>query len=171
MEGGAYATHPPYGSRLRWLKNGCFPVTPTHYFEARDKAGDWLCRVKVLGGGTLKDKNKVIQLLVHVSAEASEDMRAVSSISDNEFGVGPGGGGEIIVFTNGKSYNIEPSVHEKIAPGTMKILTYGISGMKKKKFGVSSPENPVNCDLSKLEGLELSVPGKVEWVMVPVVQE
>lgn len=172
MEGGTYATHPPYGSRLRWLKNGYFPVEATHYFEARDKAGDWFCRVKVLGGGTLKNKSKVIQLLVQVSAEVNEEMKAVSSFADNEFGVGSDSGrGEKIVFTNGKNYDLVPSNREEIAPGTMKILTYGISGLKKKKYGISTPENPINCDPSKLEGLKLSIPGKVKWFMVPVVQE
>ncbi len=172
MEGDSYASHPPYGSRLEWLKNGYFPVKATHYFEAREENGDWVCRVKVLGGGSEDKKTQVIHLLVQMSAGARDEMKAVSGFVDDEFGVGTWGGNQSkIFFPDGKSYDLDPRVGKKIHPGFMKIVTYEISGIKKKNYGISRAGNPKAYDPTDLSGIELAVPGEFEWFVVPVTQE
>lgn len=169
MEGNSYASHPPYGSRLEWLKDGYFPVAATQYFEARDKGGDWVCRVKVLGGGNRDKKTRVIFLLVQMSAGASEEMEVKSNFVDDEFGVAGGGGHqENITFSNDKSFNLEPSSQVRVYPGQMKILTFKIEGIKKMHYGISTPGVPKYHDPTDLNGIELSVPGKVEWHPLPV---
>ncbi len=172
MEGNSYASHPPYGSRLEWLKNGFFPVAATQYFEARDGGGDWVCRVKVLGGGNEDQKTQVILLLVQMSAGASEEMKAESAFVDDEFGVASGGGNQAkIFFSSGKSFELYPRSQNKVYPGEMKILTYEINGMKKMHYGISKPGKPKYHDPTQLDGIELSVPGKVKWHTLPVTTE
>ncbi len=172
MEGNSYDSHPPYGSRLEWLKNGYFPVKSPYYFEAREDGGDWVSRVRVLGGGRDDKKASVVHLLVQMSPGARSEKEAVSSHVLDEFGAASGGRGPSrIIFSNGKRFDLDAKAHGKISPGFMRIVTYKIKGMKEKDFGVSTTKHPKTFDPSDLKGIIVSVPGNLKWFVVPVTVE
>jgi len=167
MESRTYADHPPYGSRLEWLKNGYFPVSSPDYFEAVEKGGDWVCRARVLGGGVEENNGKVLYLLVQMSAGARKELEAVAKFVDDEFSISDRTAEEgTIVFAGGDDFEMEPRSGEKIKPGNMKILTLDILGLKGEKYGISTTENPISHDPANLKILNFSVPGKVKWVKV-----
>lgn len=162
-----YSTHPAFGSRLMALKSGFFSVEADQFFEARDESGEWVCRLKVLGGGWNDRDEAHVHLLVELSSEARSGFEVEKAGKSTEFDVRSHEGKGKIYFSDGKKKDLLTSQEMVITPGNIGSLVFQVNGAKRENYGKSTAANPKKFDPSEVKGISLKLDQKVKWFAMP----